>query len=168
MKIRYDPDADAMYIRLTDEEIDKTRKIDDNTILDYDKNGQLVGIEILFVKERIPEFLEEVKDMKHKNLAFETLKKLLHDEIKARFKTNKVKSKKFSQMLEETIRRYQNRSIDSAQIIQELIEIAKEVRQAQEEGKDLGLSEDEIAFYDALDDHDGATDILGEDVIKKG
>jgi len=61
MKIRYDPDADAMYIRLTDEEIDKTRKIDDNTILDYDKNGQLVGIEILFVKERIPEFLEEVK-----------------------------------------------------------------------------------------------------------
>ena len=61
MKIRYDPDADAMYIRLSDEEIDKTRKIDDNTILDYDKKGQLVGIEILFVKERMPTLLKEIK-----------------------------------------------------------------------------------------------------------
>ena len=61
MKIRYDPDADAMYIRLSDEEIDKTLKIDDNTILDYDKKGQLVGIEILFVKERMPTLLKEIK-----------------------------------------------------------------------------------------------------------
>ncbi len=113
------------------------------------------------------EFLEEVRGMKYKNLALEALKKLLNDEIKARFRTNKVKSKRFSQMLEETIRRYQNRSIDSAQVINELIEIAKEVREAQKQGKELGLTEDELAFYDALDDHDGATNILGEEVIKK-
>ncbi len=113
------------------------------------------------------EFLEEVKGMKYRNLAIEALKKLLNDEVKARFRTNKVKSKRFSQMLEETVRRYQNRSIDSAQVINELIEIAKEVREAQKQGKELGLTDDELAFYDALDYHEGATEILGEEVIKK-
>jgi len=61
MKIRYDPDADAMYIKLSDEEIKTTRKIDDNTILDYDKDGRVIGIELLFVKERMPHLLKEIQ-----------------------------------------------------------------------------------------------------------
>ena len=112
-------------------------------------------------------FLDEFKEMKYKNLAFEALKKLLSDEIKARFKDNKLKSKKFSERLEEAIRKYQNRSIDSAQVIRELVDLAKEVREAQKRGDALGLSDDEIAFYDALDDNDGAREILGEEILKK-
>jgi len=61
MKIRYDSDADAMYIKLSDEEIKTTRKIDDNTILDYDKDGRVIGIELLFVKERMPHLLKEIQ-----------------------------------------------------------------------------------------------------------
>jgi type I restriction enzyme, R subunit len=113
------------------------------------------------------EFLEEVKGMKQKNLAFEALKKLLDDEIRVRFKQNKVKSKKFSEMLEAVIRRYQNRSVDSAQIIQELIEIAKEVREAKNKGEELGLTEEEVAFYDALADNKSARDVLGDEILKK-
>ncbi|PIN79451.1 DEAD/DEAH box helicase, partial [Candidatus Woesearchaeota archaeon CG10_big_fil_rev_8_21_14_0_10_34_8] len=111
-------------------------------------------------------FLEDVKGMKHKNLAFEALKKLLADQIRVRFKHNKIRNKKFSEMLEEAIRRYQNRSIDSAQVIQELIELAKQIRDDKSRGKELGLSEEEEAFYDALDDNDGARDTLGDDVLK--
>ena len=70
-------------------------------------------------------------------------------------------------MLEEAIRRYQNRSIDSAQIIKELVEIAKEVREAQQRGEELGLTDEEIAFYDALADNESARDILGEEILKK-
>lgn len=112
-------------------------------------------------------FLEEVKGMKHKNLAFEALKKLLADQIRIRFKYNKIRNKKFSEMLEEAIRKYQNRSIDSAQVIQELIELAHKIRDDKNRGKELGLSPEEEAFYDALDDHDGALEILGEDVMKQ-
>ncbi|HZX44819.1 MAG TPA: DUF3387 domain-containing protein, partial [Candidatus Nanoarchaeia archaeon] len=93
--------------------------------------------------------------------------KLLNDEIKVRFKDNKIKSKKFSERLEEAIRKYQNRSIDSAQVIKELVEIAKEVREAQNRGEELGLTDEEVAFYDALVDNDSAVNILGQDVLKK-
>ncbi len=112
-------------------------------------------------------FLNEFQAMEYKNLAFEALKKLLNDEIKARFKTNKIKNKKFSEMLEEAIKKYQNRSIDSAQVIEELIKIAKEVREAQKRGEQLGLSEEEISFYDALANNESAIKILGEDILKK-
>ncbi|MBI5072660.1 DUF3387 domain-containing protein, partial [Candidatus Woesearchaeota archaeon] len=112
-------------------------------------------------------FLEDVKGMKHKNLAFEALKKLLADQITVRFKHNKIRNKKFSEMLEEAIRKYQNRSIDSAQVIQELIKIAREIRDDKSRGKELGLTEEEEAFYDALDDHDGARDALGDDILKE-
>ena len=78
-----------------------------------------------------------------------------------------MKHRKFSEMLEEVIRRYQNRSIDSAQIIKELVEIAKEVREAQQRGEELGLTDEEIAFYDALADNESARDILGEEILKK-
>jgi type I restriction enzyme, R subunit len=112
-------------------------------------------------------FLEDVKGMKHKNLAFEALKKLLADQIRIRFKYNKIRNKKFSEMLEEAIRRYQNRSIDSAQVIQELIELAHKIRDDKSRGKELGLTPEEEAFYDALDDHDGAMEVLGEKVMKQ-
>ena len=112
-------------------------------------------------------FLETFRGMEYKNLAFDALKKLLADEIKTRFKTNKIENKKFSKMLEEAILKYQNRSIDSAQVIAELIELAKNVRQAQSRGDELGLSEDEIAFYDALADNESARKLLGDEVLKK-
>ncbi len=112
-------------------------------------------------------FLEDVKGMKHKNLAFEALKKLLADQIRTRFKQNKIKNKKFSEMLEEVIRRYQNRSIDSAQVIQELIEIAKQVREDKQRGEELGLSPDEEAFYDALANNEAAIEKLGDELLKK-
>jgi len=112
-------------------------------------------------------FLEDVKGMKHKNLAFEALKKLLADQIRIRFKYNKIRNKKFSEMLEEAIRRYQNRSIDSAQVIQELIELAHKIKEDKSRGKELGLTPEEEAFYDALDDHDGAMEVLGEKVMKQ-
>ena len=112
-------------------------------------------------------FLNEFQNMKYKNLAFEALKKLLNDEIKSKFKENKVKKRKFSEMLEEAIRKYQNKSIDSAQVIKELVELAKEVREAQSKGEELGLTAEEVAFYDALSDNDSAKKILGDEVLKK-
>jgi len=113
------------------------------------------------------EFLNEVKGMEHKNLAFEALKKLLADQIKTVFKRNKIKNKKFSEMLEEAIKKYQNRSIDSAQIIQELIDIAKQVRDDKQRGVKLGLTIEEEAFYDALSDNESAVKVLGDDVLKQ-
>ncbi len=95
------------------------------------------------------EFLAEVRAMPHRNLAMEVLKKLLNDEIKTRARTNLVQSRKFSEMLVNTIRRYQNRSIDTAAVISELIDMAKEMREAHRRGEDLNLREDELAFYDA-------------------
>ncbi len=112
-------------------------------------------------------FLSEFQNMKYKNLAFEALKKILNDEIRVIFKDNKVKSRKFSERLEEAIRRYQNKSITSAQVIIELVEIAKEVREAQKRGEELDLSDEEVAFYDALADNESAINELGEDIIKK-
>ncbi|MFA6888539.1 MAG: type I restriction endonuclease subunit R, partial [Candidatus Woesearchaeota archaeon] len=112
-------------------------------------------------------FLETFQNMEYKNLAFETLKKLLADEIRTRFKTNKIENKKFSKMLEDAILKYQSRSIDSAQIIAELIDLAKNIRTAQSRGEKLGLTDDEIAFYDALADNESAKEILGEEVLKK-
>lgn len=112
-------------------------------------------------------FLAEVKDLPHKNLAIETLKKLLNDEIKARAKKNLVQSRLFSDMLEKTIRKYQNRSLEAAQIIQELIDLAKDMREADRRGEDLGLSDEETAFYDALETNDSAVKVLGEDTLKK-
>ena len=112
-------------------------------------------------------FLEAFQNMEYKNLAFETLKKVLADEIKTRFKTNKLQSKKFSEMLEEAIRKYQNRNIDSAQVIALLIEQAKQIRDEPDRRKELGLSEDEIAFYDALANNESARDLLGDEVLKK-
>jgi type I restriction enzyme, R subunit len=128
---------------------------------------EVAGIEKPEISILSDKFLDDVKGMKHKNLAFEALKKLLADQIRVRFKQNKIKNKKFSEMLEDVIRRYQNRSIDSAQVVQELIEIAKQVREDKQRGKELGLSPEEEAFYDALADNKSAIKALGDIVLKQ-
>ena len=113
------------------------------------------------------EFLLEVKGMKRQNLALELLKKLLNDEIKTRSKTNLVKSKKLLEMLEGAIKRYQNNLLTTAEIIQELINIAKEIKEADKEGERLGLTKDEVAFYNALEVNDSAVMVLGDDQLKE-
>ena len=95
------------------------------------------------------EFLAEVKGMKHRNVAVELLEKLLKGEISTRRNKNVVQARSFSEMLEESLRRYQNRSVEAAQVIEELIELPKEMREADERGDRLGLTDDEVAFYDA-------------------
>jgi type I restriction enzyme R subunit len=112
------------------------------------------------------EFLQEVKGMKYKNLALETLQRLLHDEIKAIFRHNNIKYRRFSEMLEEALRKYYNRSIDSAKIIEELIKIAKDIKKDVNQNKELNLSPEEIAFYDALANNESAIKLLGNDVLR--
>lgn len=113
------------------------------------------------------DFLEEMQDMKHKNLALEVLKKLLNDEIKIRSKHNLVQSRTLMEMLESSIKRYQNNLITAAEIIQEMIELAKEIKEADKRGDKLGLTKDELAFYDAVAANASAKDILGDDVLLK-
>ncbi len=112
------------------------------------------------------EFLDELSRMPQKNLALETLKKLLSDEIKSRQKRNLVQARSFRELLENTLNKYRNRSIDAAQVLQELIEMARDLREADRRGEALGLSEDEIAFYDALETSDSAVMELGDETLK--
>ena len=112
------------------------------------------------------DFLEEIKGMKRKNIALELLKKILNDEIKGRGKKNFIQSKKLSEMLENAIKKYQNNLITAAEVIEELIGIAKDVRATDERARELGLSEYEVAFYDALTNNDSAKDILGNDALR--
>lgn len=111
------------------------------------------------------EFLAEVKRMPHKNLAFELLRKLLNDEIKTRSKKNLIQGKSFAEMLEKAIKKYQNKSIETAQVIEELIELAKEMREARLRGEKLNLNEEELAFYDALEVNDSAVKVLGDEKL---
>ncbi|MFH1467840.1 MAG: type I restriction endonuclease subunit R [Pseudomonadota bacterium] len=111
------------------------------------------------------EFLETVKKSEHKNLQLELLKKLLADEIRVQSGRNVVVARKFSEMLERTLIRYQNRTLSAAQVILELIEMAKQLRDAPRRGVALGLTEDELAFYDALVDHAGVREVMGDAVL---
>ena len=112
------------------------------------------------------EFLMEVKGMTHKNLAFELLKKILNDEIKNRAKTNLVQSRALLDMLEKAIKKYQNNLISTAEIIQHLIDIAKEIKEADKRGDELNLTVDELAFYDALEVNDSAVKVLGDEQLR--
>jgi type I restriction enzyme R subunit len=112
------------------------------------------------------EFLAEVRDLPHRNLAVELLRKLLNDEIKGRKKQNLVQARSFAEMLEKSIKVYQNRAIETAAVIEELIELARDMREADQRGEQLGLSEDEIAFYDALEVNDSAVKVLGDDTLR--
>ncbi|MDI3259364.1 MAG: type I restriction endonuclease subunit R [Sinobacteraceae bacterium] len=112
------------------------------------------------------EFLAEVRDMPQRNLAVELLQKLLKGELATRRRKNLVQARSFAEMLEQTIRRYQNRAIEAAQVIEELIQLAKAMREANARGEQLGLSEDELAFYDALETNDSAVKVLGEPTLR--
>jgi len=112
------------------------------------------------------EFLAEVRGLPQKNLAVELLRKLLNGEIKTRRRKNIVQARSFAEMLENAIRRYQSRAIETAQVIEELIALAKEMRRANQRGEELGLSEDELAFYDALEVNDSAVKVLGDETLR--
>jgi type I restriction enzyme R subunit len=113
------------------------------------------------------EFLEDVRHMKERNLAVELLERLLKGQIKSRFKTNVVQTAKFSELLQQSLLRYRNRAIETAQVIEELIEMAKKFQEAAERGDALGLTHDELAFYDALAMNEAAVRELGDDTLKK-
>ncbi|HET6204504.1 MAG TPA: HsdR family type I site-specific deoxyribonuclease [Planctomycetota bacterium] len=112
------------------------------------------------------EFLAEVRGMPQRNLAVELLQKLLKGELAMRRRKNIVQARSFAEMLEQTIRRYQNRAIEAAQVIEELIDLAKQMREANARGETLGLSEDELAFYDALETNDSAVKVLGDETLR--
>jgi type I restriction enzyme R subunit len=104
--------------------------------------------------------------MPQRNLAVELLQKLLKGEIKTRGKRNVVQARSFAELLEQAVRKYQNRAIETAQVIEELIQLAKDMRAAGARGEQLGLSEDELAFYDALETNDSAVKVLGDDTLR--
>ena len=112
------------------------------------------------------EFLAEVRGMPQRNLAVELLQKLLKGEVATRRKKNVVQARSFAEMLEQTLRRYQNRAIEAAKVIEELIQLARELREANLRGEKLGLSEDELAFYDALETNDSAVQVLGDETLR--
>ena len=112
------------------------------------------------------EFLSEVKGMTHRNVAVELLQKLIRGELSTRRRQNVIQARSFAGMLEDAIRRYQNRTIEAAQVIEELIELAKQMREDMARGEELGLNEDELAFYDALETNDSAVQVLGEETLR--
>jgi type I restriction enzyme R subunit len=112
------------------------------------------------------EFLAEVRALPQKNLAVELLRKLLNGEITVRLRRNVVKSRQFSELLERSLQKYQNRAIQAAQVIEELIGLAKQMREEVARGAELNLTEDEVAFYDALEVNDSAVKVLGDEILK--
>ncbi len=112
------------------------------------------------------EFLAEVRGMPQRNLAVELLQKLLKGELAVRRRKNVVQARSFAEMLEQTLRRYQNRAVEAAQVIEELIRLARDMREANARGEKLGLSEDELAFYDALETNDSAVRVLGDETLR--
>lgn len=113
------------------------------------------------------EFLAEVKGMPQRNLAVELLRRLLNGEIRSRGRKNVVQARSFSEMLEQSLRRYQNRAIEAVQVLDELIGLARDMREASARGEALGLNEEELAFYDALEVNDSAVKVLGEPTLQK-
>jgi type I restriction enzyme, R subunit len=113
------------------------------------------------------DFLAEIRGMERKNLAVEALQKLLNDEVKTRFATNAVKARSFADMLENALKKYKSNSIEAAQIIEELIDIARKIRDSEKEAEELGMSPDEIAFYDALVANGSAREVMGDDQLRK-
>ena len=126
---------------------------------------KMAGIKTPDISILSEEFLKEVQKMPQKNLAVELLNKLINDQVKSRFKTNIVKQKKFSDLLQNALSKYQNRSIEAAQVIAELIEMAKEFKKDIEKTDELNLDPAENAFYDALSNNKSAEDLMGEEVL---
>ena len=140
-----------------------SRAVSSDEVIDIFAAAGLKKPDISILSE---EFLAEVRGMPQRNLAVEMLRKLLEGEIKIRGRKNLVQARSFAEMLENSIRRYQNRAIETAQVIEELIALAKNLREADRRGEDLGLTEDEIAFYDALGVNDSAVKVLGDETLR--
>ncbi|WP_415905873.1 type I restriction endonuclease subunit R [Neptuniibacter sp. QD48_55] len=156
--------------RRTDEEKNSALKqIIDNAIIadGVDDIFQLVGLDKPNVGLLSPEFLEDVANIKEKNLAVDLLERLLRDEVKARMKTDVVSEKKYSDRILETLRKYHNRAIETAQVIEELIKMAKEMAEDAEMAEKSGLSPDEIAFYRALIQNEAAVRELGDNNLRE-
>jgi len=113
------------------------------------------------------DFLNDVRNLPERNLAVELLERLLEGEIKTRFATNVIQNNKFSELLANVIKRYQNRSIETAQVMEELIAMAKKFKEAADRGNELGLNGDELAFYDALANNEASVRELGDETLKK-
>jgi type I restriction enzyme R subunit len=154
----------------SDEELDLavrqivSKAVSTDEVIDVFKVAGLEHPDISVLDDK---FLAEVRDMPRRNLAVELLEKLLRDEVTVRFRRNLVESRRFSEMLQSAVIQYQNRAITSAQVIEELIKLAQEIREAGGRGQQLGLSEDEVAFYDALETNDSAVAVLGDATLKK-
>ena len=159
-KGRSDAEIETAIRQIIDEALSSDKVIDIFDAAGVEK-PEISGLEVLS-----DEFLLEVKGMKHKNLAFELLKKILNDEIKTRSRTNLVRSRRLLEMLEDAIKRYQNNLLSTVEVIQLLIDIAKEIRSTDNRGAGLGLSEDEVAFYDALETNDSAVKVLGDETLR--
>jgi type I restriction enzyme R subunit len=112
------------------------------------------------------DFLAEVRGLPQKNLAIELLERLIRDQVKTKLRRNKVQERQFSEMLDDSLQKYKNRAIEAAKIIEDLIKMAKDIREAHKRGEQLGLGEDELAFYDALEINDSAVKVLGDKILK--
>ncbi len=141
-----------------------SRAVSSNEVVDIFAAAGLKKPDISVLSD---EFLAEVRGLPQRNLAVEMLRKLLEGEIKQRSKKNVVQARSFLEMLEKSITRYQNRAIETAAVIEELIDLARNMREAQQRGEQLGLSDDEIAFYDALEVNDSAVKVLGDTILKQ-
>ena len=153
----------------TDEDLDHavrqivSRSVASEGVLDIFAAAGLDKPDVSILSE---DFLAEVRDMRQPNLAVELLQKLLRGELATRRRRNVVQARSFAELLEQTIRRYQNRAVEAAQVIEELIAIAREMREASARGEALGLSDDELAFYDALGVNDSAVQVLGDNALR--
>ena len=154
----------------TDEEIETTiRQVIDKALV-TDKVIDIfnaAGIKKPDISILSEEFLMEVQNMEHKNIAIEVLKKLLNDEIKSRTKKNLVQSKSLMEMLENSIRRYHNKILSAVEVIEELIKISREIREMDKEPKELGLSDFEYAFYTAVANNQSARDLMQKEKLRE-
>jgi type I restriction enzyme R subunit len=126
---------------------------------------KLAGLESPDISVLSEDFLKEVMKMPHKNLAVELLQRLIKDEVKTKFKTNVVKQRKFSDLLEKSLGKYANRAIEAAQVMEELIAMAKSFREELERSNELNLAPEEEAFYDALSQNESAQELMEQDVL---
>lgn len=140
-----------------------SKAVSSNEVVDIFSAAGLKNPDISILSD---EFLAEVRELPHRNLAVELLRKLLNDEIKTRSKKHLVQSRSFAEMLERSVRAYQNRAIETAQVIEELIALAKDMRAANKRGEQTGLTDDELAFYDALEVNDSAVKVLGDETLR--
>ncbi|MCK2071952.1 type I restriction endonuclease subunit R [Aeromonas caviae] len=170
----------AVKVMLTKKEVTRKKKTDEERDLAIRQiiGNAVVSGDVVDVFEAVgldkpniglldDEFLAEVRNLPERNLAVELLERLLEGEIKAKFATNLSQEKKFSEMLSKVIQRYQNRSIETAQVIEELIDMAKKFAAVSKRGQALGLNDDELAFYDALANNEASVRELGDEILAK-